>query len=304
MARVPLRDGARLHVRVIGRGQPVLMLPGLGMSGSSWLPFILPHVGRFRFHLVDFRGAGRSADIGLKPGDVFQSHMEDVQDVIAHFGLRDFLLVGISLGGTTALHLQREGGFAGVRRYLHIDQSPCIGNREDWSHGLFGARQDELFARLRSILAVVDAHPQCREFADLPLPARREAGDTLAEVLAMMAGGAGLRPLLRGIMRLPRPLLARVPMPLARLSDMRAYLGAYVAGGHDYRGSLGRDAVPVTVMIGARSPLYAEAGQALVASSHPRSRIVRFERSGHVPLKDQPLRFAVALGRFLNQSDA
>ena len=83
---------------------------------------------------------------------------------------------------------------------------------------------------------------------------------------------------------------------------MRTYLAAYAAGGHDYRGSLARDAVPVTVITGVLSPLYAEAGQALVASGHPRSRIVRFERSGHVPLKDEPLRFARELGRFLREA--
>jgi len=302
MAHVPLRDGAALHVRVLGRGQPVLMLPGLGMSGSSWLPFILPHLGRFQFHLVDFRGAGGSADVALKPGDVFQAHMEDVQDVIAHFGLRDFLLVGISLGGTTSLHLQREGGFAAVKRYMHIDQSPCVGNREDWSHGLFGTRQHELFVKLREIVAVLDRHPHCARFADLPVAARQEAGNTLAEVLALMAGGKALRPVLRVVMRLPRSLLRHVPLPMTRLNDMRTYLSAYASGGHDYRGSLGRDAVPVTVIIGVRSPLYAEAGQALVASAHPRSRIVRFERSGHVPLKDESLRFARELGRFLREA--
>jgi len=302
VSRVPLRDGQSLHVRVLGRGQPVLMLPGLGMSAGSWLPFILPHLGRFRFHLVDFRGAGGSADIPLKSGDVFQAHMEDVQDVIAHFGLRDFLLVGISLGGTTSLHLQREGGFAAVKRYMHIDQSPCVGNRDDWSHGLFGARQDELFAKLRAIVALLDRYPACERFADLPLAARQEAGDTLAEVLALMAGGKALRPLLRTVMRLPRPLLVRVPLPMARLDDMRKYLAAYAAGGHDYRSSLARDAVPVTVITGVRSPLYAEAGQALVATAHPRSRVVRFERSGHVPLKDEPLRFARELGRFLREA--
>ena len=302
MAQVLLRDGATLHVRVLGRGQPVLMLPGLGMSGSSWLPFILPHLGRFRFYLVDFRGAGGSADVALKPGDVFQAHMEDVQDVIAHFGLRDFLLVGISLGGTTSLHLQREGGFAAVKRYMHIDQSPCVGNRDDWSHGLFGSRQPELFAKLRTIVSVLDKHPQCQRFADLPVSARQQAGDTLAEVLALMAGGKALRPVLRAVMRLPRPVLAHVPLPMARLNDMRTYLAAYAAGGHDYRTSLVRDAVPVTVITGVRSPLYAEAGQALVASAHPRSRIVRFERSGHVPLKDEPLRFARELGRFLREA--
>lgn len=280
----------------------MLMLPGLGMSGSSWLPFILPHVARFRFYLVDFRGAGGSTEVALKPGDVFQAHLEDVQDVIAHFGLRDFLLVGISLGGTLALHLQREGGFAAVKRYMHIDQSPCVGNREDWPYGLFGARQPELFAKLRDIVDILDGYPHGARFADLPLPARQAAGDTLAEVLALMAGGKALLPLLRTVMRLPRPLLRHVPLPLARLDDMRKYLAAYAGGGHDYRSSLARDAVPVTVITGARSPLYAEAGQALVASTHPQSRIVRFERSGHVPLKDEPLRFARELGRFLNGS--
>jgi pimeloyl-ACP methyl ester carboxylesterase len=40
----------------------------------------------------------------------------------------------------------------------------------------------------------------------------------------------------------------------------------------------------------------------LVASAHPQSRIVRFERSGHVPLKDEPLRFARELGRFLREA--
>ena len=297
-----MRDGAALHVRVVGRGQPVLMLPGLGMSANSWLPFILPHLARFRFYLVDFRGAGGSAGVALKPGDVFQSHTEDVQDVIAHFGLRNFLLVGISLGCTTSLHLQREGGFADVKRYMHIDQSPCVGNREDWSHGLFGSRQQELFEKLREILSVIDRYPNCQRFADLPLAARIEASDTLSEVLALMAGAKVLLPLLRGVMRLPRSLLKFVPLPITRLDDMRAYLAAYSSGGHDYRSSLGRDAVPVTVITGVHSPLYTEAGQALVASAHPRSRVLRFERSGHVPLTDEPLRFARALSGFLREA--
>lgn len=277
------------------------MLHGLGMRGDHWLPFILPHLHRNRFHLVDLRGAGASSDLPFKSGDIFQAHAEDVQDVIRHFALDDVLLVGISLGSSTALHLNHIGGFGPVRRYLHIDQSPCIGNRDDWSHGLFGPRQDELFAKLTRILAVVDAHPDCTQFADLPLAARREAGDTLAEVLALMAGGPRLQGILRAVMRLPRGLLAKVPLPLADLRQMRTYLPAYVSGGHDYRASLATAGVPMTVFLGARSPLYAEAGQRLVAAHHPQSRVVRFTRSGHVPLKDEPLRFLREFGRFLRE---
>ncbi len=299
MPFVKMRDGQSLFVRVIGRGQPVMMLPGLGMSSVSWLPFILPSLHRFRFYLPDFRGAGASSAVALKPGDVFQSHMEDVQDIVAHFGLRDFLLAGISLGASTALHLQREGGFGGVRRYLHIDQSPCVGNREDWPHGLFGPRQEELFGKMRSVLSVIDAHPACVHFADLPEDARRRAAGTLSEVLAMMAGAGGAQPLIRRALMLPRALLGF--MPMGRLADMRAYLSAYVAGGHDYRPSLREGRTPITVMVGMRSPLYAAEGQADIARYRADSRVVRFERSGHVPLKDEPLKFARELGRFLRE---
>lgn len=299
MPRIPLRDGQTLHVRVLGRGQPVLLLHGLGMSGAHWLPFILPHLRRHRFILPDLRGAGASARVPFKSGDIFQAHAEDVQDVIAHLGLDDLLLGGISLGATTSLHLLSLDGFGPVRRYLHIDQSPCVGNRPDWPYGLFGERQDEMFASLREVLAAVEAHPQCLTFAELPAPVRVAAGERMAEVLAQMAGGTGLRSLLRLVFRLPSALLGRVPLPLGDLEHLRRYLPAYLAGGHDYRPALATCPVPVTVMLGAHSPLYAEAGQRMVAAHHPDSRVVRFERSGHVPLKDEPWRFAREFARFL-----
>lgn len=299
VSRIPLRDGQSLAVRVLGRGRPVLMLHGLGMRGDHWLPFILPHLSRHRFYLPDLRGAGRSADTPFKSGDIFQAHAEDVQDLIRHFGLDELLLAGISLGATTALHLHQLDGFSGVSRYLHIDQSPCIGNRSDWPHGLFGARQEALFGTLRGILDRVNDYPACRRFADLPASVRHDVGADLADVLALMAGGRGLKPLLSFLMRLPAPVLARIPLPLADLGQMRTYLPAYVAGGHDYRTSLATCRIPITVFLGARSPLYAEAGQRVVAAHHPASRVVRFERSGHVPLKDEPLRFAREFAGFL-----
>ena len=65
MPLISLRDGQKLHVRVLGRGQPVMMLPGLGMSSSQWLPYIVPYLRQFRFYLPDFRGFGLSADVRL-----------------------------------------------------------------------------------------------------------------------------------------------------------------------------------------------------------------------------------------------
>lgn len=297
MPFVTTRDNHSLHVRVVGKGQPVLMLHGMGMQSAHWLPFLLPYLRDHQFYLPDFRGAGRSSHIRLNQTDVFQNHMEDVQDVITHFGLQDFLLAGYSLGGSTALHLQRAGGFDGVRRYLHIDQSPCVGNREDWSFGLFGERQAEIFAALQQLKDLLDDHAHVERLEALPPVARKQVITILSDVFSRMLGRRAVAPLLRLSSRWPW-LLSQL-FPVTHVQDIRAYLASYVSGGHDYRESLAHCPVPVTVMVGMRSPLYHPQGQMAIADCAPQGRVVRLEKSGHVPLMDQPLQFTRALGEFL-----
>jgi pimeloyl-ACP methyl ester carboxylesterase len=294
MPFVPLRDGRSLYVRIVGAGEPVVLLPGLGMSSAHWLPFVLPFARRFRFHLPDFRGQGRSAHLHIDRSDVFESHALDVRDAIAHLGLRDFLLGGISLGATTALHMHRSGGLADVRRYLHIDQSPFVGRLEDWEHGLFGPLQDERFRQLRSVHEVLGRHPGAKYLSDLPREERHVVAEGVAALVASVMGRPKSAALVRRALLLPR-----LRIRLTRLDNARAYLAGYLSGGHDYRESLRTLTLPVTVMIGMRSELYSEAGQMLVASGSSAPRIVRFENSGHAPLIDEPRKFVRELGLFL-----
>ncbi len=297
MALVTVRDGQQLHVRVLGRGRPVLMLSGLGMHSGHWLPFIWPFLYRFKFYLPDFRGIGQSGHVRFNQADIFQNHMEDVQDVIAHFRLNDYLLAGYSLGGSTALHLQRAGGFASVSRYLHIDQSPCIGNRADWPHGVFGARQDELFSQMHRLHDVLVNYTQFDQLAELPEQARRQAAAILAEVLTTISGHSWLKPLLAKALMSPKLLSKH--LPLTQVQDCVACLSAYTKGGHDYRASLKGCETPITVMVGMKSPLYAPAGQMAIADYAANVRIVRLHNSGHVPLTDEPINFVRELGRWL-----
>ena len=297
MPFVTTRDQQSLHVRVIGKGQPVLMLHGMGMQSAHWLPFLLPYLRQYRFYLPDLRGAGRSSHIRLNQTDVFQNHMEDVQDVIAHFGLQDFLLAGYSLGGSTSLHLLHHGGFDGVRRYLHIDQSPCVGNKDDWPHGLFGERQTEIFAALQQLKELLDDHAHAERLDTLPPAAREQVIDILSDVFSRMLGRRAIAPLLKLSSRWPW-LLSQL-FPITHVQDIRAYLASYVSGGHDYRDSLKHCPVPVTVMVGMRSPLYAPEGQMAIADHAPQGRVVALAKSGHVPLMDEPVRFTRELGRFL-----
>lgn len=299
MPFISMRDNASLHVRVIGRGQPVLMLPGLGMSSNHWLPFVLPYQRSFQFIMPDFRGHGRSMAARLNQADVFQNHADDVSDVIAHFQLNDYLLVGISLGATTAMHLQREMGFIGVRRYLHIDQSPKVANDPQWRYGLAGEKQSALFIGMLALLSLLDNYPNVLYFDQLPGDIKKQAAQQVASMLRILGAGVGVLGFLRHL--LPRfPALLARKVPLMRLDDMRAYLRGYSGAGHDYRPSLGTGNTPVTLMMGMNSPLYASQGQRLVAESAAQSKVVCFERSGHVPLMNEPLKFVREFGRFLH----
>lgn len=303
MPFVPMRDGSELHVRVVGKGSPVLMLPGLGMTSLHWLPFVLPHARRFRFYMPDFRGHGPSRHLRLSQADVFESHAHDVQDVVAHFGLTDYLLAGISLGATTALHVRQRTGFEGVRGYLHIDQSPNVLNGPDWQHGLAGERQADLFRHMRAALRVLAHHPEAEFFDQLPSSARVSLAFTLSSLIGVLgASPARVRVIRRALPGLPAAVARRIP--LLRLDDMRAYLTAYSGGGHDYRPVLAHGDVPVTLMVGMNSPLYAPAGQELVATRAKRGQVVRFERSGHAPLLDEPRKFVREFARFLRQAPA
>lgn len=300
MPFIPLRDEQKLYVRVVGRGQPVLMLPGLGMHSGHWLPFIWPYLQQFKFYLPDFRGVGRSADVRLNQADIFQNHMEDVQDVITHYQLQDFLLIGYSLGGSTSLHLQRAGGFGSVRRYLHIDQSPCVGNRIDWPYGVFGELQDEVFGQMHRLRDLLQDYQHHEQLAELPVDARRQAAVILAEILTLISGHAWLKPLFARALMSPKLLSKH--LPLTQVQDCVALLSAYTSGGHDYRASLQGCQTPITVLVGMKSPLYAPIGQMAIADYAANVRIVRLHNSGHVPLSDQPIQFIRELGRFLKAS--
>ena len=298
MPFVPTRDGQALYVRVIGRGQPVLMLPGLGMSSRQWLPFVLPNTRSFRFYMPDFRGHGRSLNVRLNQTDVFQNNTDDVRDVIDHFKLEDFLLAGISLGATTAMHLQRETGLAGVRRYLHIDQSPNLLNGDDWSYGLAGDRQIAFFEQLRETALLLLKHPEYSYFYQLPRTARKRVSESVAKMMGLFGGASAVSLVFKHVLPLMPGLLVR-SFPLMHIEDIAAYLLAYSSGGHDYRPTLSKGVAPVTLMMGMQSALYASTGQEWVADNAVSSSVVRFERSGHIPLIDEPGKFYREFTRFL-----
>ncbi|MFF7205537.1 alpha/beta fold hydrolase [Streptomyces sp. NPDC008141] len=96
--RIPAPDGGRLWAERNGTGSPVVLLHGAGMDSRLWnaiVPELARHHDVIRY---DARGLGRST-----PPDKPFSDVEDLRAVLDHFGLRRAALVGLSMGGETAL---------------------------------------------------------------------------------------------------------------------------------------------------------------------------------------------------------
>jgi len=298
-ASVPLRDGQQLKVRVFGTsmGQPVLMLSGLGMSASQWIPMIAAFAHRYRFYLPDFRGCGQSAHLCFNQADVFQNHMEDIQDVISHLKLKDMLLVGYSLGATTAMHLQRAGQFDGVKCYLHIDQSPCIRNQADWTYGLLGNQQQALFKLLKEADVLLAKHRKATHIGDIPFSQSGVVVEKIQQIRAKLDGHSEIKtwhkPFIVGLLPFSKML------PLTRIDHMRAYIAAYAGEGYDYRDSLKTCTTPITQIVGMQSNLYKPEGQMQIADFAKQVKVIRFEHSGHVPFMTEPRKFVRVIGDFL-----
>ncbi len=297
MPTIRVRDGAQLYVRVIGRGEPVVLLHGFGSHSGHWLPYALPLARRYRFILPDFRGFGRSHRVNLNQPCLLTNYAEDLDDILDHMGLDQVALGGISMGACTSMQYHRLTGFKRVSRYLHIDQSPSILNDDEWSHGLFGPGQGEEFAQLNNLLAEIDQYPRGTAYRALPVAVRRR----LITAMARFFCYAFHKPLHHTIVN----TLARMEPVATRLLPMEnwwAYmdvLRAYLSQDYDMRESIRDIPVPITVMVGVHSRMYPADGQLFVHEQAPDSRLVRFERSGHAPIVDEPLKFFRGLSEFL-----
>ncbi|MCA1826136.1 MAG: alpha/beta fold hydrolase [Myxococcales bacterium] len=94
----------RFAIRGPERGQPLLLLHGLGDSLAGWVQVVGPLSRKYRVHLIDLPGHGLSH----RPPDW---RLETLTGAVAHYarGLREPVLVGHSLGGWIALRLVLSG---------------------------------------------------------------------------------------------------------------------------------------------------------------------------------------------------
>jgi pimeloyl-ACP methyl ester carboxylesterase len=107
-------DGLTLSCYALGKGDPVMLLHGLGASKITWLPLLAPLGRRYRVIVPDLPGHGESEKPRREYTPRFYARV--VRHLMDAFELKQSAIVGNSLGGRIALELalRSPGRVAGL----------------------------------------------------------------------------------------------------------------------------------------------------------------------------------------------
>jgi pimeloyl-ACP methyl ester carboxylesterase len=93
----------RCYYELLGTGDPVLLIPGLGATCSLWDPVTSDLSKSFSLILLDNRGLGRS--IAKRPPQNLGDLAVDLVELMDHLQLARAHVIGLSLGGVIAQQL-------------------------------------------------------------------------------------------------------------------------------------------------------------------------------------------------------
>jgi non-heme chloroperoxidase len=106
-----------------GSGKPIVLIHGYPLSGASWekqVPVLL-ETGH-RVITYDRRGFGKSSQPAT--GYNYDTFAQDLHTLVTHLELRDFALVGFSMGGGEVARYLGKYGSKGVSKAVFISSVP------------------------------------------------------------------------------------------------------------------------------------------------------------------------------------
>lgn len=293
-----MQDNEKLYVREFGQGQPVLVLSGLGMQSWQWLPFLYNLKNKYHFIIPDWRGFGRSKNCAIPKIDAISSHWQDLSTLIETKQLKQFKVIGYSMGATTTMHGMKYGNLSQhLQSYLHIDQTPKISIDETWQYGLYGQKQPEFKRLLKQISSFLNNHSNLQTFESLSLEKRQMLLKLWSEFIAFQSSSK-ISPFLFKL-ALNKPKLQKYVLPIHRLDYLAWYINNYLYHNEDYRHAIASLCCPTTFFSGEQSTLYPVEGQTLIARSVKNSQQIIFKKSGHTPLISEPIKFTKEIHQFL-----
>ena len=262
LAKIP---DAEIHYEVLGAGDPVLLVAGLGGTASYWSPNLPAFAERHRMILHDHRGTGGSTrsemaySVELMAADLLHT-MDFLRIEKAH-------LVGHSTGGAIGLVLgaiapERIASLVLYASWAVLDpqMEQCLGLRR----------------RILQGLGEVDYHRATPLFLYPPTFVRDNSAAIEKEVQASIAG-----------------------------SPSRAIMDARVAGimAFDGKPYLDRIRCPTMVLVAEDDILTPPYSSELLARQITGARLVKVPRGGHAYSRTEPAEFNGIVLDFLAQHE-
>lgn len=282
--------GARLFVREIGHGTPLVILHGGPDFDHHYL---LPCMDRlanyFRLIYYDQRGRGRSSP-GVEARDVrMDSEVDDLDQVRQQVGADRVALLGHSWGGLLAMeyatrHPER------VAQLILVNTAPA--SHRDWMR-----LREKRTAREGPTLERMQAIAASAEYA---------TGDIAieAEYYRLHFRSALHRPedveTVVGSLRIhftPADILK------ARAIEERLHAETWKLPAYDLIPALEKLAVPTLVIHGANDLIPVECARN-IAQGVPGARFLVLEECGHFAYMERPAEFGEAIARFFGREEA
>lgn len=119
---------SRLHVETAGQGPDLVMLHGWAMHSGIWSSVRDQLAQRYRLHLVDLPGHGRS------PVDQAYS-LDRIAQRVAEILPAESIVCGWSLGGQVAIRLALSVPQR-VNKLVLVATTPCFVKRDNWQWGM------------------------------------------------------------------------------------------------------------------------------------------------------------------------
>ena len=269
MSKYLADDGVPITYYDTGGDKPaIVFIHGWTSGGIHWGGVMLALRKHFRCIAPDLRGHGRTP----AQGELTISRLaRDVDGLIKHLHLEKPTIVGWSMGGLTTFEYLRQFGDDHLRSVVIVDQTPCLRTDEAWTMGLFGAYTSDHASSFRELFSTQQSRVLRRFAMGIVHPDRH---------------------FLRFVTWFTAPYrISFKRNALVPLAEDMAEL--------DYRDLLPSVDVPVLLCYGSASWLYPGKVGEYLAEHLPHATLVKFNKSGHCPPFEEPLKFVQALRTFL-----
>lgn len=137
-------------VKVTGKGQPVILIPGATCAGAEWDATVARYSSRYQCHVLTL--AGYAGTKPLPHGPYLQTIKEQIERYITEQKLNDVILVGHSIGGFLSLCIATDMKDH-LQKVIVVDAMPFFaGARNPSAPDTFSAAAAEkLFANYSSM---------------------------------------------------------------------------------------------------------------------------------------------------------